>query len=158
MLMSSFTQELKLACLSLKRVPGFVLTVIATLGITLGALITIFNLNHLLLVKALPFPDAEKIMVLDHIINVDGNDQTGSQTIAGMQHWYQHQNSLKSMALVVRNWEILASHQQQPRLSMRYVTPEYFQLLDTPMALGRAFSNDEGKDSGKQVAVLSHQA
>ncbi len=158
MLLFSFTQELKLAFLSLKRVPGFVLTVIATLGITLGALIAIFNLNHLLLVKALPFPDAEKIMVLDHIINVDGQDQTGSQTIAGMQHWYQHQNSLKSMALVVRNWEILASHQQQPRLSMRYVTPEYFQLLDTPMALGRAFSNDEGKDSGKQVAVLSHQA
>lgn len=158
MFLSSFTQELKLAFLSLKRVPGFVLTVIATLGLTLGTLITIFNLNHLLLVKALPFPDAEKIMVLDHIITVDGQDHTGSQTIAGMLHWYKHQTSLKSMALVVRNREILASHQEQPKLSVRYVTPEYFQLLGTPMTHGRAFSNDEGKDSGKQVAVLSHQA
>lgn len=158
MLLSSFYQELKLAFHSLKRVPGFVLTVIATLGITLGTLITIFNLNHLLLVKDLPFPDAEKIMVLDHVIHVDGQDQTGSQTIAGMQHWYKHQTSLKSMALVVRNWEILASHQDQPKLSVRYVTPEYFQLLATPMLQGRSFSNDEGKGSGKQVAVLSHRA
>lgn len=158
MLFSSLTQEFKLAFLSLKRVPGFVLTVVATLGITLGTLIAIFNLNHLLLVKALPFPNAEKIVVLDHIINVDGQDQTGSQTIAGMQHWYKHQTSLQSMALVTRNREILASHQDQPIFSARYVTPEYFQLLATPMIYGRAFSDDEGMNSGKQVAVLSHDA
>lgn len=158
MIFSSLPQELKLAFLSLKRAPGFVVTAIATLGITLGTLITIFNLNHLLLVKAFPFPDADKIVVLDHIISVDGQDQKGSQTIAGMLHWYQHQKSLKSMSLVVRNREILASHQEQPMFSVRYVTPEFFQLLAVPMIHGRAFSKDEGQNSGKQVAVLSHQA
>ena len=157
MLLSNLRQELKLAFLSLKRVPGFVITVIATLGITLGTLIAIFNLNHLLLVKSFPFPEAEKLIVMDHVINVDGQSQNGSQTIAGMQHWYKHQTSLKSMAMIVRNREILASHQEQPIMSVRYVTPEYFQMLATPMALGRGFSNDEGKDSGKNVAVLSYQ-
>jgi len=157
MIFSNLRQELKLAFLSLKRVPGFVITVIATLGITLGSLIAIFNLNHLLLVKSFPFPSAEKLMVLDHVISHDGQSQNGSQTIAGMQHWYKHQTSLKSMAMIVRNREILANHPDQPRMSVRYVTPEYFQMLPAPMELGRTLSKDEGVNSGKNVAVLSYQ-
>ncbi|MDF2179065.1 ABC transporter permease [Aliiglaciecola sp. CAU 1673] len=155
MAVTNLIHEFKLAYLSLKRAPGFVAIVVATLSITLGALLCIFNLNHLLLTKAFPYPDADKLMVLDHVITVDGVPQHGSNSIAGMQHLYKQQNSLESMALVQRDRTVLVNHQDQPRLSVRYVTPEYFQLVATPMALGRPFSQEEGIDSGEHVAVMS---
>jgi len=153
---SHLYQELKLAFLSLKRVPGFVVTVVATLSITLGALICIFNLNHLLLGKAFPFPNEDKLLVLGHVVHFEGKEQSGSSNLKGMLHWYKQQQSLASMALILRDREVLASHPEQPRVSNRYVTPEYFQLLAAPMALGRGFSADEGVGSQQKVAVLSH--
>ena len=56
--------ELALAKTALLSVPGFSATVIATLSVTLGALICIFSLNHVLLVKSLPYPNAEQLVVV----------------------------------------------------------------------------------------------
>ena len=91
--------ELKLAAKGLATVPGFSATVIATLAITLGALICVFNLNHLLLAKALPYPDAGQLIVLNHSVTSKGETTRGAQKFEGMQVWYKQQQVLAEFSL-----------------------------------------------------------
>lgn len=154
--MKAFSQEFKLALSSLSRAGGFSATIISTLAITLGALICIFNLNHLLLVKELPYPDADKLIVMNQMYNTEGAGSSSGQTLPALLLWYKEQKQMSSMALVRYKSQSISDHREQPRVPVGYVTPEYFTLLGAPMRLGRGFSESEGFDQNVPVAVISH--
>jgi len=157
--MISFLQELKISLQSLRRRPGFVATVVLTIGITLGALITFFNLNHVLLMKPLPYPEHERLHLTQHVmLDSKDNKSIKSTFVPGLLHTYKNQQSFEQMAIMSTGSEFLTSHQEQPRLAVTYTTPEYFSLLAMPMALGRALSEEDGLDSNNPVVVLSHQS
>lgn len=157
--MTAFYQELKIALQSLSRRKGFVITVVATLSITLGALITFFNLNHVLLVKPLPYPQHEQLMLTQHV-TIDSKGSTNQQApfVPGLLHTYKHQESFESMAILSHGYEFLTSHNEQPRLAVKFTTPEYFELFAMPMHIGRGFNATEGLDQHNPVVVLSFEA
>ncbi|KGJ97973.1 ABC transporter permease [Thalassotalea sp. ND16A] len=154
--MKALIQELKLALHALCRVTGFSATIITTLSLTLGALICIFNLNHLLLVKELPYPDAEQLVVIKQLTKEQGKEGASAQTIPGMLMWYKNQTATSSMAMLYYAQASISDHPEQPRIQAAYTTNEYFSLLAPPMHLGRGFSDDEGFEQHRAVAVLSY--
>lgn len=154
--MKALIQELKLALHALCRVAGFSATIITTLSLTLGALICIFNLNHLLLVKELPYPDAEQLVVIKQLTKEQGKEGSSAQTIPGMLMWYKNQTATSSMAMLYYAQASISDHAEQPRVQAAYTTAEYFSLLAPPMHLGRGFSADEGFEQHRAVAVLSY--
>jgi len=153
---NSLKFELLLAKSALLRVPGFSTTVIATLAVTLGALICIFNLNHVLLVKSLPYPDADNLVVVQQSYSNGDEGFSGSQSAPGMLLWYKNQKVLSEFALVFDNKQLLAEHPEQPNALVNFVTPEYFSLLSPQMHLGRTITKKEGLDTHQAVAVLSY--
>ena len=64
--MRIFILRHKQAWASLKKKPGFVLTVLMTMGITLGALLCAVTLNYLLLLEPLPYPEQDRLFVAEH--------------------------------------------------------------------------------------------
>ena len=154
--MKILKHELKLAANSLLKVPGFSVTVITTLAVTLGALICIFNLNHLLLVKSLPYPDADKLMVLQQTYIEEGIIYAGAQSTPGMVLWYQQQQEFSEFALLRDVKGQISNHPQQPSVLANYVTAEYFSLLQPEMHLGRSISDNEGFGEHQPVVVLSY--
>ena len=56
---------LKDALRSLKRTPGFVLVVVLTLGLGIGTSVTTFTVLQGVLWKPLPYPNAERLVLLD---------------------------------------------------------------------------------------------
>jgi putative ABC transport system permease protein len=154
----SLKNEFSLAMSALFRVSGFSATVIGTLSITLGALICIFSLNHMLLVKALPYPDGDNLLVLQHTYTEDGVDYSGAQTAPGMIALYKKQKILSEMALMRDQILLLADHPEQPNGLVNFVTPEYFTLLKPAMHLGRAINDQEGFDKHQAVTVLSYDS
>jgi len=154
---NSLKFELLLAKSALLKVPGFSTTVIATLAVTLGALICIFNLNHVLLVKSLPYPDAENLVVVQQVYSNGNEGFSGSQSAPGMLLWYKSQKVLSEFALVFDHKQLLAEHPEQPNALVNFVTPEYFSLLSPQMHLGRTITPNEGLDKHQAVAVLSYE-
>ena len=61
-LLNSF--DFKTALHSLLKAKTYCITVVLTLGITLGALVAMFNLNYQLLIKPLPYVDQERLYLL----------------------------------------------------------------------------------------------
>jgi len=158
LLSSLTTYQLKQAYLSLKQKPGFVFSVVSTMGITLGALLCVLTLAYVMLLKPLPYPNQERLYRVDsqqfdatNVLNVT------AFSYPSLVHLYKNQQVFEEVALTIYDDEVLTSHNQQPQLSTAYVTPEWFELTAASMAIGRPFSGSEGLHSLVPVAVLSYQ-
>ena len=57
---------IKQAYLSLKQKPGFVISVVTTMGLTLGALLCVLTLAYVMLIKPLPYPEQDKLYLVEH--------------------------------------------------------------------------------------------
>ncbi|MGH8436667.1 MAG: hypothetical protein ACRERX_19875, partial [Pseudomonas sp.] len=62
------SHDLRFAWRSLRKSPGFTLTVLATLGLGIGATTAIFSLVNALLLRPLPYPESERMAMVwqDH--------------------------------------------------------------------------------------------
>jgi hypothetical protein len=64
---SNASQDVRYALRQLRRNPGFTLTAVVTMGLGIGATTAIFSAVYLLLLRPLPYHDANQIMsVSDH--------------------------------------------------------------------------------------------
>ncbi len=147
------------AALLLRRQQLYALTIILTLGLTLGALVATFNLNYQLFMAPLPYPDAERLQL------VRGSQWQQDKQVAA--EWLPAQGQLdiyrqswpevESKALHNIGIDVAQNLPGNPSFNLGYVTPEFLPMFDAPLALGRYFSKAEGLDSQVPVAVLSYQ-
>lgn len=141
--------------------PGFVISVIVTMGLTMGALIAVLTLGYLVLFKPLPYPEQEKLVALDYdIYNSEGNLLSSSFIYPAAESLYTDHCDIafSQCTLLFYDREVLASDASQRTAATAYVTPEWFNLLASKMALGRALSPEEGFADDRPVAVVSYRA
>jgi predicted permease len=143
---------------SLKKKPVFVTTVVTTMGTTLGALLCVLTLGYLLIVKPLPYPEQDKLYNVVHSIGDKTGETNATEfTYPGLIHLYKNQDVFDKTALIHYGQDVLTSLPNQPTLNTGYVTPEWFELLDTKMQMGRLFEGTEALDTFNPVAVVSYK-
>jgi putative ABC transport system permease protein len=152
--------DFKNAFHSLSNVKGYAITIILTLGITLGALVAMFNLNYQLLAAPLPYPDSDRLVVAK-------SERFDKQMLVSDRHapypaWvesYRHNDALfEQKAMLAYTVSIERRMPDSPVLNTISTTPEFFNMVQAPMLLGRGFSDNEGLDAMIPVAVISHKA
>jgi predicted permease len=147
----------KQAWASLKKKPGFMLTVILTMGITLGALLCAITLNYLLLVEPMPYPEQERLFVAEHRLSGAEKETKGvAFTYPGLVHLYKSKEAFERASMLIYGGDVIISHSSQPLVNTAYVTPEFHQILSSPLALGRMFEDSEAIDTNNPVAMLSY--
>jgi len=147
----------KQAWASLKKKPGFVLTVLMTMGITLGALLCAVTLNYLLLVEPLPYPEQERIFVVEHgILGAEKDTKGTAYTYPGLVHLYKSKEAFEQSAMMSYGQDVIISHNSQPLVNTTYVTPELHNILASPLAIGRIFEASEALETNNPVAMLSY--
>lgn len=151
-------KNFKTAFNSLLRAKGYVFTIVLTLGITLGALVAMFNLNYQLLAAPLPYPDQDKLYIVKG--NAYKNGQLAFSDLnsypALVDSYKDKESYFLQKALINVDQDIIRSLPDTPQINTSFITPEYLQLLNTPMALGRSFNSSEGLEAHIPVAVISY--
>lgn len=159
--MQPFIQQhwVQTATLLLRRQQLYALTIILTLGLTLGALVATFNLNYQLFMAPLPYPNAERLqLVRGSVWQQDKQlspDWLPSQ--AQLDIYRQPWAEIETKALHNIGIDVEQSLPGHPSFNVGYVTPEFLPMFDAPLALGRHLQQDEGLDSKVPVAILSYQ-
>ncbi|NQY35127.1 MAG: ABC transporter permease [Alteromonadaceae bacterium] len=156
--MNLFLYQLKQAYLTLKHKPGFVSSVVITMGLTLGALLCVLTLAYVMLIKPLPYPEQDKLYKINSAsINSEGEPLAPAFSYPGLIHVYKNHNSFSEAALIYYYAEVITSLSAKPRMNMLFVTPEWFTLLDAKMALGRKFEQTEKLDTNNPVIILTYE-
>src|SRR5258708_37623655 len=153
--MNNLLKDLRYGIRSLSKHPGFTAIVVATLALGIGANTAIFSLVHAVLLRSLPFPDSDKLIVLK-----DQNGKTGETlptvSPADFFDWKRQSQSFATMA-AHSGWSItLLEGGESELIPAERVTEEFFSTLGVQPLLGRTFMPDEFK-TGSTVVILSHR-
>lgn len=149
--------EVILALNSLKKVPGFLVTVLLTLGGSLGALTCMLALNYLLFIKPLEYKDPERLFLIKGVLQNNGvtmMENVNSYASAGA--FSDMTEVLDDSATLSFETMELSSHTQQPLVTASFVSPTYFDMLNIPMHLGRRFDTTERTGNYNPNVVLSY--
>ena len=156
--MNLFLHQIKQAYFSLKQKPGFVFSVVSTMGITLGALLCVLTLAYVLFFKGLPYPEYQSLVKINYqLIDRKNNVSATSLNYPSMVELYKKQAVFKQSTMIYYNNKTLAIHSSQPTILAAHVTPEYFDIFAMPMFMGRAFDSNEGLNANIPLAVISHK-
>jgi putative ABC transport system permease protein len=146
--------ELRQALRRLLRAPGFTLASIATLALGIGATTTVYSLVHSTVINALPYPDSEKLVWMDHAAPGIGADNGLGMTDGLFAHYSGGTTRLEDMAV----WlfvELTLGSEEPERLRAAAVTPSFFDAMRTLPAVGRPFTDAQAR-SGTGVAVIGY--
>jgi len=150
-LMTRIWQDVKYAARLLQRAPLFSLVVIATLAVTIGATTAVFTVVNGVLLRALPYRDPTRLVLLQEAIGEMGPwgfsppDYLAFEARAGL---------FESIA-AFRNREYELSGVEPPeRVIVTRASATLFETLGVRPALGRPFTREDD-ESARPVAVLS---
>lgn len=149
--------DIKYSLVSLARSIPYSLTVVATLGVTLAALITMFNLNYQIFLAPLPYPEEDKIFVSQgQEFNQGKLESSGHASLASVLASYKYMKEKQyETSLVGYSNDVVRSFADTPDVDVTFVSPEFFSIFDISMQQGRGLSAEEGLDSHQAVAVIS---
>lgn len=127
---------------ALVKRPGFAAVVVATLALGLGATIGIFSVANAVLLRSLPYPNADRIVVLSTIAE-DGSP-SGRIAPRDMPTLYADHPSIAAAALAFYSEGRIKGNDDVDFNMGRYgVTDQFFEVFNVPMQLGRGFTRGE---------------
>lgn len=150
-------RDLGYAIRGLRRQPGFAVAAIGMLAIAIGATTAVYSLVYGVLLRPLPFPDADRLVRL-------WEDHPGGNTIAGnrwLSHRTYHQWRVETETLQAIGGYILSSAvmrfgTDQESISTASLTPSMTAMLGLVPAAGRWFTEDDVAPDAPHVVVLAH--
>jgi putative ABC transport system permease protein len=138
-----------------RRNPAFSAIAIATLALGIGGITAIFSAFDTILLRPLPYPDAEPlVMVWDDMSKSEGDSRFVS-TPAEWIEWRRLNTVFTDLASSQPGNAILSGNGEPEEVRARKVTWNLWSVLGVQPALGRAFTEDED-DKGVRVVVMSH--
>ena len=156
--MTTLAQNLKFALRRLQRTPGFSLTVIVTLALSVGANSAIFSVVNALLLKNLPYTHPERMGTI--YTRVTGPQSWDERHHLNGEQWELLRDNVPSLSSAVAGMRTsgvnLIAGSQVRYVHAGRVSEHYFDVLGLNPVLGRNFSEIEDRPHGPKVAVLSY--
>src|SRR6266481_5421640 len=150
--MHALTQNLQFTFRHLRRTPAFTLTVVLTLALGIGATTAIFSLVEGVLLRPLPFQDADRLVLLgDHLGGRPGMS-VRAREIATYTSAAQTFSSLGGY--ITASFELSGGAQPEQIDAVR-LNSRMFPTLGVEPILGRVFTQQED-DARQPVALISY--
>ena len=157
---SDFCRVLQHALRALLKTPGFTLTALATLSIGIGATAAVFSVVNSILIKPLPYPDADR---LAGVWNV-APGAPGLASVSGdlrlspsMYFTFSEQSQVfQSLGVWTPGTATVTGLAEPERVAAAYVTDGLLQTLETPPVLGRWLTAEDQAPNGPDRVLLGY--
>ena len=153
--MNSVVQDVKFAARMLAKHRGFTLVAVLTLAIGIGANTAMFSVVHGVLLRALPYDDAEQLVLFTNSIP-SANVGAFPLSPPEFQEYRTRNASFAGLAAMEAGSYILSGEGEPERLPGTSVTQEFFPLMGVQPALGRAFAKEDFEPNAEPTIVLSY--
>lgn len=154
-LVNNTWQDVRFAARLLLEDRAFTATALLTLAICIGANTAIFSIVRSVVLKPLPVPSAERI-VMFHNNYPNAGAARGSTGVPDYFDRKAAMDAVEEMALYRRQGATLGGRDGARRLVTIRSTPSFLRLVSMKPAAGRIFRDDEGEPGQDKEAILSH--
>lgn len=138
----------------LRATPGFTLAVVATLAVCLGANLTIFAAVQSILLRPLPFPEANRLVTIYNTYPLAKVMDDG----ASIANYYERRGRVavfSSVSLYRDDAAIVGDTGRTEREFVMRVSPEFFTTVGIRPVLGRQFTETETVFGSDRAVILS---
>jgi putative ABC transport system permease protein len=154
MMMDALLQDVRYGVRVLRKSPGFLAVAVVTLALGIGANSAIFSVVRAVLLKSLPYPDPDRVMVINEYQSHTGESSVGWPNFIDFR---AQNHSMQAAAAFRRDNRILTGAGEPQLLSANEVSAPFFSILGVAPILGRTFSDAEDQGSANKTVVLSYE-
>ena len=157
--MTGLGHDFRYALRSLRLRPAFTATAVLCLAIGIGVNSMIFSITNAILLRPLPFENADRMVVIEPTPPIDrqwlGNDISGPTFL----DWRESSQSFEELAALTGRSVNLTGGGEPERVMAMMATANAVAAAGstTPVQLGRGFTNEEGEVGRDDVVMVSHR-
>lgn len=139
----------------LRRSPGFTAAAVVTLALGIGANSAVFSVVNAVLLRPLPYPEADRLFMLFQFHEQDDVGRTRTAPLDFLD-WQQRSRSFSAMAAHTGTGFTLTGEGEPELVIGQLASAELFDVLRVKPLLGRVFVPAENAAGRNRVMLLSH--
>ncbi len=151
-LVSDAAADLRYAARLLRKNAAFAAVIILTLGLGIGANTALFSIVNGVLLKPLPYPHPDRLVVLHESKQ---NFPNGSISFPNFRDWRDRNRTFAAMAVSRGSGFTLTGRGDAEQLRAQLVSADFFSILDVQPVAGRFFRRGEDEIGAPPIAVIS---
>lgn len=141
---------------SLARRPAFLAATVVTLALGAGVTTAVFSLVDTVLVKPLPYPDADALVTV-YEQSPSTRDRRSLVAPGRLRDWNQLNRSFVAISGTNTESVTETSAREPERLAAVRVAPRFFAVYAQQPIAGRWFTDDEERETGANAVVISER-
>ena len=154
-LVEDLVRDVRFMGRGLRRSPGFTLTVVMMLALGIGVNTAVFSVVNSVLLKPLPYPGADRIVVFRASFPARNETQT-LVTIANFRDWRDRSSTFEAMSSYRpgENSVTIGAMAEYGRIAS--VDAQFFSVFAVEPIIGRTFRADEIHPNAPPYVLVSH--
>jgi putative ABC transport system permease protein len=143
--LEDLAQDIRYSLRALRKSPGFTATAVLTLALGIGANAAIFSVVNAVLLRPLPYPDANRILTLSN-----------NQSVPDLEDIQKQTRSFSAMGGISKQALDFTSSGEPIQILGGLCNADLFPALGVHPAIGRPFTPEEDRFGGPALVLLSH--
>jgi predicted permease len=148
--------DLRFAFRQLRKAPGFALTLVLTLALSVGVATAVFCVIDAVILRPLPYAHPEQIVA------IETRSQSGYTQPASWPSYKDEREQVRAFAALAGFNDFFQATMESPSsgselLDAVHSTDNFFQVFGVQPLLGRTYVAGEEQDGKNQVVVLSYE-
>jgi ABC-type antimicrobial peptide transport system permease subunit len=151
--METLLRDMRYGVRGLLKRRGFTSIAVLTLALGIGACTAIFSVVDGVLLRSLPYPDAERIVQLRELNAAGAQMRFAEPNFLDVR---ARSRTLEAIAQYSGGSATVTGGSEPARATIFRVSGDFFRVLDTQPFLGRTFAMEESKPGSVPVVVISY--
>ena len=154
--MQSLLRDVRYGLRSLIKSPGLSLVAVLALTLGIGLTTTMFSIVYGAMMKGLPYPDGDRIMVVQRA-NASRGINRSSLPIQDFFDYKKQQSTYTDLGAFTSGTMYLSGEEKAERFDGSWITANTFDIIGVRPILGRNFRAGEDTPTGDKVLILANQ-
>ena len=151
--LQDFGRDLRHAWRALRRTPAFLVTAVVTLGLAIGAVAGMFNVVNTVILKALPFPDARRLVMVAGTAPGTDLPERFNVWLEFYLHYKERSQLIDGIFAYTSGMSTFRTENRAERIPLSWTSTDMYATLGVRPQLGRVPVPEDGDD----VVVISDQ-
>jgi putative ABC transport system permease protein len=152
--MQILQQDIRYAARMLGKKPMFSIIAVVTLALGIGANTAIFSVVNAVLLRALPYDNAERMVAL---ASTSSSGDRDGLSVPELEDYRGQMKSLEDLTGFQSQSVNVTGGERPDRVRGAFVTANFFSVFSLPPLVGRTFAAGEDRQGGEKLAVVNEK-